>query len=435
MPVRALLIALALLLSGCATNAVTGRSQFVVISEKSAIAQSAQAYSQMVGQLDKKGKIKDDPALQARIDDITGRLVAQAIRYRPETSDWAWSVKIIDEPETVNAFCMAGGKMAVYTGLIEKVEPTDDELAQVMGHEIGHALANHSAEKMSVAMMAQLGVAVFAALGSNPQDRATRSQAGVLAAAAIVTLPNSRAAETEADHIGIELAARAGYHPDAAASLWRKMMAATGNKSRMDFLSTHPAAPKRIEDLQARAALVMPFYESPEPRPRFDLASHRVGQEEPRYISNSDPPPSSLAAPAAAAVPLMLHTPEYDRFTKGEVTLSCKDACALGFALKRGDFKALYDGSQWRQLVQKVVSADYLMDLTYYYLGQAADALGYPDSAQRYYERSVAASADEATRCKGAYADWCGGLAFPAAAQARLAQPPAADDVAQHTDP
>ncbi len=415
MALRTVLALLVLIfVSGCATNTVTGRSQLMLVSEQSAISQSALAYDSMISQLDDKGKLNDDPELQQRVDRITGNLVAQAIRYRPETQSWAWRVKIIDDPDVINAFCMAGGKMAVYTGLIEKIEPTDDELAQVMGHEIGHALANHSAEKMSVRMAAQLGVAVFAALGSNSRDRAVRQDTGVLAASLIVTLPNSRAAETEADHIGLELAARAGYDPNAAASLWQKMMDKSGNHSRADFTSTHPASVKRIEDLQARVPLVRAFYEAPGPRPTYDLASGILTGDSAGALSQ-------LSADAAKGGPLMLNTPEYDRFTKGEVVLTCAGPCALGYSLRGGGWKKLHDAGQWRQLATQIVDAGYQMDLTYYYLGRAALALGFTDSATTYFSRSVEASAAESTRCKGRFVDWCEGFALPEAAQSELA--------------
>jgi len=137
------------LIVACATSP-TGRRQLMLVSEESAIAASRQAYVEMLKPYAQKGKIDNNPALKDRVNKITGRLIAQAIKMRPETKDWDWSIKIIDDPETVNAWAMAGGKMALYTGLVEKIKPTDDELAQVLGHEIAHALAKHSAEKMSV---------------------------------------------------------------------------------------------------------------------------------------------------------------------------------------------------------------------------------------------------------------------------------------------
>ena len=115
------------------------------------------------------GKINSDPKLAKRINEITAKLIAQALIYRPETESWDWRVKIIDDPETVNAFCMAGGKMAIYTGLVEKLEATDDELAQVMGHEIAHALSAHTAERMSIALATSLAVTGFALTRDQPE--------------------------------------------------------------------------------------------------------------------------------------------------------------------------------------------------------------------------------------------------------------------------
>lgn len=246
--------------SGCATNPITGRQQFMLVSEQSAIAQSEIAYSSLIGGLSKSGKLSKNEKLNFRIQQITNNLITQAIIYRPETRNWNWSVEVIDDPSAVNAFCMAGGKMAVYTGLIDQIKPTDDEIAQVMGHEISHALAKHQAEKMSVQLGTGLAVAVATA-SANQRNRQATHDASALAALALVTLPNSREAESEADKIGIELAAKAGYDPHAAVTLWEKMMKATGQTSRFDFLSTHPASPKRMEALALLENTVRSFYE------------------------------------------------------------------------------------------------------------------------------------------------------------------------------
>jgi predicted Zn-dependent protease len=152
---------------------------------------------------------------------------------------------------------MAGGRMAVYTGLLQKIDPTDDELAQVMGHEISHALANHTAERMSVALATNAGIVIAGILSDNPQR--TMSVAATAAALA-VQLPNSRTAESEADQIGIEIAAKAGYNPNAAVSLWRKMEKAGGD-SPPEFLSTHPSPENREQRLAELAPKMMPFYE------------------------------------------------------------------------------------------------------------------------------------------------------------------------------
>jgi predicted Zn-dependent protease len=262
------LIVLILSMLGCATNPVTGRSQFMIVSEERAISASSDAYVKMLAPLDKKGKIDSDPQMTERIHEITARLIAQAIRFRPETKRWDWRVKVIDDPETVNAFCMAGGKMAIYSGLILKLKATDDEIAQVMGHEIAHALSAHTAEQMSVALATDLAVTGFAI---------TRDEPGValagasLAAALAIKLPNSRTAESEADVIGIELAARAGYHPEAAVSLWKKMAETSGSNGEFDFFSTHPAPEKRRQNLRKLVPKMMPYYEKKGDRPVYPL--------------------------------------------------------------------------------------------------------------------------------------------------------------------
>ncbi|MBL8483776.1 MAG: M48 family metallopeptidase, partial [Rhodocyclaceae bacterium] len=236
----------AALVAGCSTNPMTGRSQLMLVTEQSAIAQSASHYQAMMGSLEKNGKISTDEALNARVQDITDRLVNQAVRYRPDTRAWAWTVKVIDAPETLNAFCMPGGRMAIFSGMMTRLDASDDEIAQVMGHEIAHALANHGAEKMSVAMAANLAVVAVAAAGRNNSQRVGLYNAATLAALAFINLPNSRQAETEADKLGVELAARAGYDPHAAVTLWSKMLQQKGGRAAPDFLSTHPSTDKRI---------------------------------------------------------------------------------------------------------------------------------------------------------------------------------------------
>lgn len=257
------LLVAVVVLAGCATSP-TGRRQLMLVSEETAINASKTAYVEMLKPFEEEGKLDNDPALKARVDRISGRLIAQAIIMRPETRSWAWSMKIIDDPETVNAWAMAGGKMALYTGLVEKVKPTDDELAQVLAHEISHALAKHTAEKMSVALATQLGMAVVA-VSSDSQGAVTGA---ALAAQLAVGLPNSRSAETEADRIGIELAAKAGYDPRAAATLWRKM-AKVGGHALPQFLSTHPSPGNREESLGKLAQEMMPYYEAKGERPSY----------------------------------------------------------------------------------------------------------------------------------------------------------------------
>lgn len=272
---RLLIVCALFALAGCETNPVTGRKQFIVVSEDEAISSSTQAYAQMLQPLQQSGKLDNDPAVTARIVAITERLIPPAIAYRPETKDWQWSVKVVDDPKTVNAWCMAGGKMAFYTGLIVALKPTDDEIAQVMGHEIAHALAKHQAEKMSRAMATQLGVNAVAIL-TDARYAQMASQAAAAAAMVAVDLPNSREAESEADRIGIELAAKAGYDPKAAVTLWQKMAKVSGGSGKSDFLSTHPAPEKRMEALAALGPQMMPFYQDKSPRPVYKLKPYTL---------------------------------------------------------------------------------------------------------------------------------------------------------------
>jgi predicted Zn-dependent protease len=255
-------VAMTLLAAACATSP-TGRKQLMLVSEEQAISSSRQAYAQEIGKYKQEGKLVTDAKVLKRVRTITERLVAQAIKERPDSAKWQWSVQVIDDPKTVNAWCMAGGRMALYTGLLLKVDPTDDELAHVMGHEIAHALANHTAEKMSTALASNLGVVAAGVLSDNS------GQAMVLAATAAqlaVQLPNSRAAESEADQIGIELAARAGYDPRAAITLWQKM-AKVGGSAPPAFLSTHPSDEQRQARLGNLAPKMMPYYQATGARP------------------------------------------------------------------------------------------------------------------------------------------------------------------------
>ena len=244
---RLLLVLLTVtLLPACATSP-TGRSQLMLISPESAIVESKKAYLSTVSELDKENKLVDNPAMVDRVATITGRLVTVAKQKYPQSANWEWSVAIIDDPKTVNAWCMAGGRMAVYTGLFEKLKLTDDEFAQIMGHEISHALANHTAERMSRAMATSIGVV---AVGVAADNHGAALLGAAAAAKLALELPNSRTAESEADAIGMRLATLAGYEPDAAVTLWQKM-ARAGGSAPPQFLSTHPAPGNREAALAA----------------------------------------------------------------------------------------------------------------------------------------------------------------------------------------
>src|SRR5688572_29445234 len=231
------------------------RDQRMMVSAEEVNAGSAKAYAQMMAEAQKKGILDKDAAQLARIQAITKRLIPHTATFRPDAPQWPWEVHLISIAD-VNAWCMPHGKMAVYLGLIQKLNATDDELAAVMGHEIAHALREHSREQISRQMGTQLGVGLLGALfGIGELGQGIAGQV----ANVTLNLPHSRQAETEADRIGIELAARAGFDPNAAISLWEKMGKLAGGQPPK-WLSTHPPHGDRINDLRAYAAKVMPLY-------------------------------------------------------------------------------------------------------------------------------------------------------------------------------
>jgi len=245
---------LAASLLACQANPVSGRKQLVLVSEEEAQTSSAQAYAKTMDEAQKKGKLSTDTALNNRVKRITDRLIVQAGNMYPPSRDWKWSVAVFDEP-VLNAWCMPGGKMAIYTGIIHKLNLSDDEIGQIMGHEIAHALLGHGRERMSRAIAMQGGMQLGSILVGRDLSILTP------VADVALTLPNSRDNESEADRYGIELAARAGYDPHSAIRLWEKMSAASGN-GLPQFLSTHPAPANRIQVLTGLVPKMMPIYEN-----------------------------------------------------------------------------------------------------------------------------------------------------------------------------
>jgi predicted Zn-dependent protease len=232
------------------------RHQLMAVSSQEVEAGAKKAYAQMMAEAKQKGVLDRDAAQVARVKGITQRLIPQTAAFRPDAVKWDWEVHVITLDE-VNAWCMPGGKMAMYTGLIQKLNATDDELAAVMGHEIAHALREHSREQISQQMGTQMAVGVASALFG--LGDLGQSVAGMVANVTL-NLPQSRTAEQEADRIGVELAARAGYDPRAAISLWQKMEKLGGSQPPK-FLSTHPSHEDRISDLEQYAAKVLPLYQ------------------------------------------------------------------------------------------------------------------------------------------------------------------------------
>lgn len=407
---RRSVLAAALLLSalaGCATNTITGRSQLVLVSEEQAIRGSASAYSNMIGQYAKKGKVIAGTPRAERIREITNRLVAEAVRFRPDAAGWAWQVQVIDDPKTVNAFCMAGGKMGIYSGMWEKLGATDDEIANVMGHEIGHALASHTREKMSVAMSTSVGASVLAAVLASRSGGGYDSTRDMVQSAANVgiNLPNSREAETEADQIGIELAARAGFDPRAAVSLWQKM-AKLGGGQGSEFLSTHPSPENRITHLNQLVVKVDPYYRQAAAKSARDIPDFLGNANERRLdaLSREDYARKLAAEPQA----MTFVAEDFQKFRQGAALLDCRTECALAYTSQKSAWKRLYDQNAWRDLAIAVMRARYGNDLAYYLLGAAAQGLGLQDAARAYFTRAREAQADGRT-CAG-FPDTCEGI-------------------------
>jgi predicted Zn-dependent protease len=255
----------AMLLAGCqSVNTTSGgavgveRKQYMfsMLSSQEVDQMYAQSYQQTLGEASSKGVLDKTSANAKRVQAIAKRLIAQAPTFRADAAQWNWDVNLIKSDE-MNANCGPGGKILVYSGLIDNLKLTDDELAAVMGHEIAHALREHGREAMSKAygiQMAKQGAGAIFGLGQDSLALAdTVANYGM-------TLPNSRSNENEADLIGLELAARAGYNPNAAITLWNKMAKASEG-APPEFMSTHPASDSRIASLQAAIPKVMPLYQ------------------------------------------------------------------------------------------------------------------------------------------------------------------------------
>ena len=219
---------------------------------------AVQAYTQILGAERKEGDLNAEPAMTARVRAIATRLIPHVATFRPDALQWKWEVNVIRSDE-LNAWCMPGGKIAFYSAIISKLNLSDAEIAAIMGHEIAHALREHARERASEQQATGAIIGVGAAVLGAGQAGADLTQ---MAYQTVFGLKHSRLHETEADRIGVELAARAGYDPRAAISLWEKMGKATGGKSGPEFLSTHPSPDTRIADLRDYAAKTMPLYQA-----------------------------------------------------------------------------------------------------------------------------------------------------------------------------
>lgn len=215
-------------------------------------------YQQLLAKARAQGALAGDsnPQLQ-RLRAIARRLIPYSAQWNPRANAWRWEVNLIGSKE-INAFCMPGGKIAFYTGIIDQLQLTDDEIAMIMGHEMAHALREHSREQLAKNQATSIGISLGAQLlGLGDLGNAAARLGGQL-----LSLKFSRGDESEADLVGLELAARAGYNPQASVSLWRKMGQATGDRGGLEFLSTHPAGPERIRELERNIPRVEGLYEA-----------------------------------------------------------------------------------------------------------------------------------------------------------------------------
>ncbi|MFT3813227.1 MAG: M48 family metallopeptidase [Acidovorax sp.] len=217
---------------------------------------ATQQYSQLLAQARAKGALapEGDPQLR-RLHAIARRLIPYAVQWNPRASGWRWEVNLIGSKQ-INAFCMPGGKIAFFTGILDQLKLTDDEVAMVMGHEMAHALREHARERLAKTQATGLGLSLGAQLLGLGDIGNMAANLGTQ----LLTLKFSRSDESEADLVGLELAARAGFNPQAAVSLWRKMGEATGGQAGTAFLSTHPSGPDRIRELERNVPKVEGLY-------------------------------------------------------------------------------------------------------------------------------------------------------------------------------
>lgn len=266
-------ILLATLITGCQQASTTksgavgaDRKQMMLLSSQEVDQMAAQAYASTIQKSTSQGVLlpATDP-MTIRVRAIANKLIPHATVFRPEAAQWKWEVNVQKNPQN-NAYCMAGGKIMFYSGIITNLKLTDDEIAQVMGHEIAHALREHSRERMSeeyaktTALSGGLELASLATGGKYDNYKSLTGDTLNKVAELAITLPNSRTHESEADMMGLELAARAGYDPKASVTLWQKMSAQ--GSGGPEFLSTHPSGTTRIAELQAKIPTVQPLYEA-----------------------------------------------------------------------------------------------------------------------------------------------------------------------------
>ena len=261
-----LALALALFVSSCATVPITGRSQLSFIPDSTMLSMSLQQYDQFL----QESTLSDDAEATAMVKDVGVRIQGAVEQYftdnnmAQELQNYAWEFNLV-ESDDVNAWCMPGGKVVVYSGILP-VTQDETGLAVVMGHEIAHAVAKHGAERMSQELLVQMGgIGLSLALESQPEETqqlwmtvfGVGAQFGAL-------LPYSRLHESEADYLGLVFMAMAGYDPNEAVGFWERMAAESGGQKPPEFMSTHPSDATRIRKIQEALPEIMNQYYQPQ---------------------------------------------------------------------------------------------------------------------------------------------------------------------------
>jgi len=251
------------MLAACETTTSGGavgadRAQLMLVSSQQLEQMAAESYAKLLADAARKGVLNRDRAMLQRLRAVASRIEPQTAVFRRDAPAWKWEVNLLASDE-LNAFCMPGGKIMVHSGLVTQLGLSDAEIAVVMGHEIAHALREHSREQVSQAIAAQAAIGAGTALLGLGQGSAELAGAGYQA---LIATRFSRTDESEADRIGLELAARAGYDPRAGVALWRKMMNAHSGGRAPEFLSSHPADSRRVAQIEALLPAVMPLYQT-----------------------------------------------------------------------------------------------------------------------------------------------------------------------------
>lgn len=241
----------AMALTGCSTTTNTGvlgsdRQQLLLVSSEQVLQMSAQGYQKSLQEARAKGVLDTDPALLNRLNRIAGRLISQVELYRSDAKGWKWEVHTIKSNQ-LNAFVLPGGKVMFYTGIVDRLNLTDDEIAAIMGHEMAHAIREHARERISSQYATQAGLGIAASIFGLSQGQ---TELASMASDLGIARPHSRTQESEADKIGLVLMTKAGYDPNGAVSLWQKMQQASQGEPPQ-FLSTHPSSAARMSTLRS----------------------------------------------------------------------------------------------------------------------------------------------------------------------------------------